>query len=92
MHFDGKHIKNTEYCVVVLKNENREVKPAVLALTDGKGETIFNGIKTVLDEYKQWSAIKIIISDTTSANTGKSAGAVTQLQKDFVKDKSLYIG
>jgi len=65
LHFDGKHIRNTEYQVIVLKNENREVKLAVLALINGKGETIFNGIKTVLDEYKLWPAIKIIISDTT---------------------------
>lgn len=95
LHFDGKHIKNTEYQVVVLKNENREVKLAVLALINGKGETIFNGIKTVLDEYKLWPAIKLIISDTTSANTGKSVGAVTRLQNHFVKlglDKPLYIG
>ncbi|ESN93067.1 hypothetical protein HELRODRAFT_189670 [Helobdella robusta] len=95
LHFDGKHIKNTEYQVVVLKNENREVKLAVLALINGKGETIFKGIKTVLDEYKLWPAIKLIISDTTSANTGKSVGAVTRLQKHFVMlglDKPLYIG
>ena len=91
--FDRKHIKNTGYQVVVLKNENREVKLAVLALINGKGEIIFNGIKAVLDEL--WSPIKIIISDTTSANTGKSAGTVTQLQKHFVMlglDKPLYIG
>ena len=94
LHFDGKHIKNTKYEVVVLKNENREVKLAVLALIYGKGETIFNGIKTVLDEYKLWLAIKLVISDKTSANTGKSLGAVTLLQKHFVKlglDKLLYI-
>ena len=30
LHFDGKHIKKTEYQVVILKNENREVKEAVL--------------------------------------------------------------
>ena len=92
MHFDGKHRKNTEYQVVVRKKENREVKLAVLALTDGKGETIFNGIKTVLDIYKLWSGSKVIISVKTSANSGKSAGAVTHLQKHFVEDKSLYIG
>jgi hypothetical protein len=50
-HFDGKHIRNTEYQVVVLNNENREVKLAVLALISGKGETIFNGIKTALLAY-----------------------------------------
>ena len=30
LHFDGKHIMKTEYQVVILKNENREVKQAVL--------------------------------------------------------------
>ena len=66
-----------------------------MALTNGKGETIFNGIKTQLDEYKEWSPTKIVIPNITSANTGKSAGAVTQLQKHFVKfglGKPLYIG
>ena len=37
-NFDGKHIKKTEYQVVVLKNENREVKQAVLGRTNGKDE------------------------------------------------------
>ena len=95
LHFDGKHIKKREYEVVVLKNENREVKLSVLELINAKGETIFNGIKTVLDEYDLWPAIKIIISDTTSANTGKFLGAVTRLQNHFVQlglQKPLYIG
>ena len=76
LHFDGKHIKKREYEVVVLKNENREVKLTVL-------------------EYDLWPAIKIIISDTTSANTGKFLGAVTRLQNQFVQlglQKPLYIG
>ena len=34
--FDGKHIKKTKYQVVVLKNENREVKLAVFELINGK--------------------------------------------------------
>ena len=41
--------KNTEYQVVVIKNKNREVKLAVLAIINGKGETKFNGIKTVMN-------------------------------------------
>ena len=50
----------------------------------------------MLDEYKVWPATwtTIIISNTTSS-TGKSVGAVTQLQKNFVTlgfDKPLYIG
>jgi len=83
LHFNGKTIEKKEYQVVVLKNKNREVRLAVLQLENGKGETIFNGIKTVLDEYKLWPSIKMIVSDTTAANTGKSLGTVTLLQKHF---------
>jgi len=52
-------------------------------------------MKTVLDEYELWHAINMIISNTTSANTGKSIGVVTRIQKRFVKlglEKPLYIG
>jgi hypothetical protein len=95
LHFDGKTIQKKEYQVVVLKNENREVRLAVLELVNGKGETIFNGIKTVLDEYELWPSIKMIVSDTTAANTGRSLGAVTLLQKHFEDmelEKPVFIG
>lgn len=95
LHFDGKTIQKKEYQVVVLKNENREVRLAVLELVNGKGETIFNGIKTVLDEYELWLSIKMIVSDTTAANTGRSLGAVTRLQKHFEDtglEKPVFIG
>lgn len=95
LHFDGKTIQKKEYQVVVLKNENREVRLAVLELVNGKGETIFNGIKTVLDEFELWSSIKLIVSDTTAANTGRSLGAVTRLQKHFEDiglEKPVFIG
>ena len=70
LHFDGKTIQK-EYQVVVLKNENKEIRLAVVELVNGKGKTIFDGIKSILDEYKLWSSIKMIVSDTTVANTGK---------------------
>jgi len=95
LHFDGKTILKKEYQVVVLKNENREVRLALLELVNGKGETIFNGIKTVLDEYELWPSIKMIVSDTTAANTGRSLGAVTLLQKHFQDiglEKPVFIG
>ena len=38
LHFDGKHIKKTEYQVVILKNENRKVKQAVLGRKNGNGK------------------------------------------------------
>ena len=78
-----------------MKNENREVRLAVLELANGKGETIFNGLKIVLDEYELWPSIKMIVSDTTAANTGKSLGAVTLLQKHFEDiglQKPVFIG
>ena len=42
-----------------------------------------DGIRAILDEYNLWSSIKMIVSDTTAANTGKSLGAVTLLQNHF---------
>ena len=37
----------------------------------------------MFDEYDLWSSIKITVSDTTAANTGKCLGAVTRLQNHF---------
>ena len=71
LHFDGKTIQKKEYQVIVLKNETREIRLAVLELTNGKGETIFNGVKTVLDNYQLWPAIKMIVSDTNSSKYWK---------------------
>ena len=83
LHSDGKTIQRKEYQVVVLKNENREIRLAVVDLADGKGKTIFDGIKAILCDYDLWSSIKIIVSDTTTANTGKCLGVVTRLQNNF---------
>jgi len=49
----------------------------------------------VLDVFELWHAIMMIISDATSANTAKSIGTITRLQKRFAKlgfVKPLYIG
>ena len=83
LHFDGKRIEENEYQVVVLKNERTEVKLAALLLKDGKAETIAEGIAKVLDEYNLWNAIKMIVADTTSVNTGKKSGVVVKLQQMF---------
>ena len=92
MHFDGKTIQKKEYQVVVLKNANREIRLAIVELANGKGKTIFDGIKAMFDEYDLWSSIKITVSDTTAANTGKCLGAVTRLQNHFedIGQKNLY--
>ena len=95
LHFDRKTIQKKEYQVVVLKNENKEIRLAVVELANGKGKTIFDGIKAILDEYNLWSSIKMIVSDTTAANTGKSLGGVTLLQNHFEhigQEKPVFIG
>ena len=66
LHFDEKSLKENKYQVAVLKNERMEVKLAALCLKDGKAETITNGISKVLEEYNLWSAVKMIVADTTS--------------------------
>ena len=66
----------------------------VVELANGKGKTIVDGIKAMLDEYNLWSSIKIIVSDTTVANTGKCLGAVTRLQnhfEDIGREKPVFI-
>lgn len=94
LHFDGKRLDENEYQVVVLKNERTEVKLAALRLQDGKARTITNGISTVLEEYNLWSAVKMIIADTTSVNTGNKNGVVVKLQQMFSEkgfDRPLFI-
>ena len=95
LHFDGKTIQKKEYQVVVLKNENKDIRLADVELANGKGKTIFDGTKVILDECNPWSSIKMIVSDTTAANTGKSLGAVTLLQNHFEhngQEKPVFIG
>ena len=83
LHFDGKRIEDKEYQVVVLKNERTEVKLGALHLKDGKVKKITEGIAKLLDEYNLWNAIKMIIADTTSVNTGKRSGVVVSLKRMF---------
>ena len=80
LHFDDKIIKKKEHQVVVLKNEVKEVRLAVLVLPDGKFATITAAIHNVLDEYSLWPAIKIIVLDTTNVNTGSKSGVVMNLR------------
>jgi len=80
LHFDGKHIEESEYQVVVLKNERTEVKLDKLHLKHGKADTISEGIAKVLNECNLWTTIKMIVADTTSVNTGRKSGVVVQLQ------------
>jgi hypothetical protein len=95
LHFDGKSLKNLEHQVVVLKNEEKEIRLAALVLPDGKAQTIANGIQSILTEYNLWPAIKMIVSDTTAVNTGKKGGVIVKLQCLFEKRgllKPTYIG
>jgi len=83
LHFDGKHLEGQEYQAVVLKNPDSEIKLAVLDLNDGKAKSIGNGISDVIDEYKLWGSINMIVADTTNINTGKQSGVVVRLQRMF---------
>lgn len=83
LHFDGKKINKKEIQVIVLKNESKEIKLAVLVLENGKANTIFNGIKETLSKFDLWKCIKMIICDTTSVNTGSKNGVVTQLKNYY---------
>ncbi|ESN97309.1 hypothetical protein HELRODRAFT_178094 [Helobdella robusta] len=85
IHFDGKIIKKKEHQVVLLRNEVKEVRLAVLVLPDGKATTIASAIQKTLDDYNLWAAIKMIVSDTTNVNTGSKSGVVVRLQKLFVQ-------
>ncbi|XP_037793836.1 uncharacterized protein LOC119589289 [Penaeus monodon] len=83
LHFDGKHPEGREYQAVVLKNPDSEIKLAALDLNDSKAESIADGISDVIDEYKLWDSINMIVADTTSVNTGKQSGVVVRLQRMF---------
>ncbi|ELT91427.1 hypothetical protein CAPTEDRAFT_195363 [Capitella teleta] len=83
LHFDGKHFDGLEHQGVVLKNEEREIKLAVLRLKDGKAATIVQGLKGVLEEFNLWGSVLMIIANITSVNTGKEKGVVIRLQKMF---------
>ncbi|ESN93381.1 hypothetical protein HELRODRAFT_180908 [Helobdella robusta] len=85
LHFDGKIIKKKEHQVVLLRNEVKEVRLAVLVLPDGKATTIASAIQKTLDDYNLWAAIKMIVSDTTNVNTESKSGVVVRLQKLFVQ-------
>ena len=76
-----------------MKNERMEVKLVALCLNDGKTETFTDGISTNVEECNLWSAVKMIVADTTSVNTGKTNGVVVRLKRIFSKkvfDKQLF--
>ncbi|CAI9734599.1 Hypothetical predicted protein [Octopus vulgaris] len=80
-----KRIDNQEYQVLVLKNEQGEVKLEALQLPSRKADTVVKGITAVLVEYNLWNCVKMIVADTTSVNTGKGNGIIAQLQRLFVQ-------
>src|SRR5206468_88465 len=83
IHFDGKHIEGIEYQAVVLNNEAKEMKLTALKLKDGKAQTIAEGLQDVLEEFNLWGSIVMIVTDTTSVDTGKRTGVVVRLQEMF---------
>ncbi|CAI9719510.1 Hypothetical predicted protein [Octopus vulgaris] len=66
LHFDGKRIDDQECQVLILKNEQGEVKLEALQLPKGKADTVVKGITADLGEYNLWNCVKMIVADTTS--------------------------
>ncbi|CAI9730745.1 Hypothetical predicted protein [Octopus vulgaris] len=62
LHLDGKRIDDQEYQVLVLKNEQGEVKLETFLLLNGKAVTVVKGITTVLVEYNLWDCVKMIVT------------------------------
>ena len=83
IHFDGKHIGGFEHQAVVLKDESKEVKLTALKLKDGKAQTIAEGLQDVVEEFKLWGSVVMIVADTTNVNTGKKTDVVVRLQQMF---------
>ena len=69
--------------MLVLKNEQRELKLQALDLPTEKADTVVKGITVILNEFNLWKSIKMIIADTMNVNTGRRYGIVTQLPKTF---------
>ena len=72
-----------EVIVIVLKNATREIRISVSILEDGKASTIYKKMTETIDKFDLWKSMKMIVSDTTSVNTGKKNGVITQLQNHF---------
>ena len=54
-----------------------EKQRAALVVKSGKTKDIFEGIKNVLDDFKIWSNVKLIIADTTNTNIRCKNGEFT---------------
>ena len=89
LHFDGKRLpsgskaKNQydEYQVVCLQNSNTEIKLGIAKCVNGSAEGIFDGISNILNSFDAWSAIKMIVCDTTAVNTGSKSGVVVKIKE-----------
>ena len=78
-----------------LKSENRKIKLGVRKCKSGSAQNIFNVLEQLLIEFAAWSNIKMIISDTTSVNTGRLNGIAVKLQKKMSEmglEKPQFIG
>ena len=88
LHFDGKQIQGIKHQAVILKNKAKKIKLTVLQLKDGTAATIAKGIQGVLDDFNLWGSVLMLITDTSSVNTGKKIGVVNRLQQMFEKNGS----
>ena len=66
-----------------------------MVLKDGKSESIFEALRELLNEFDLWGSIKMIVTDTTNVNTGKTSGVIKRLMIHFESvglEKPLYVG
>src|SRR6218665_33855 len=75
-------IKNFRWCMC-LRNSARTLNLGVLACDSGSVENIFIQLQALLDEYNARRSVKMIISDTTTVNTGHRNSVVAGLQRQF---------
>ena len=85
LNFDGKRMDGHEYQVVSIQSPERHIKLGISKCASGSSKHIYDGIKSLLDEYDAWSSIQMIVCDTTPVNTGRLNGVVVQIQKEVMK-------
>jgi hypothetical protein len=95
LHLDGNLLSDKEHEVMVLKNEDQAIHLGGLILPYSKAETIDDELQNILTEYSLWSAMKMIVCDTTAVNTGRKSVIVVRLQNQFLHygyQKPVHIG
>ena len=95
LHFDGKRLLSKDYEVVCLQSPSRTLNLGIIVCGSGSAESIFTGLKDLLDDVSAWKSIKMIVCDTTAVNTGCKNGIIARLHKEFERkglSRPQYVG